>query len=398
MTMKKRFRHRVVFFLFPPFFRLFLKIKLNATAKKFKPPKGIKGPYLILSNHGLALDPFLLALSFREPIYFVASDMIFSIKYWSKLITYLVSPIPKTKYRSDMETIRDMVKVAKSGGSIGIFPEGNATFNGETLFINPSIAKLIKLLKLPVIFYHIEGGSLTKPRWSKHVHKGKVVGYVHDVWTLNHYQDLSVDDIYKGVLKNLYVNDHDLQAVNQIDYKGKDLALDIESSYFYCPSCQALNTLSSHKDTVSCTVCDFLVKYTTKGTFEAINQTFYYETTIPWYHMQNKVLREKIASLSNESVLFNDSNETILEVVRSKRKTPLGKAEICLTKETLSFTFNDHTETWQVKNVNSSVQQKNKLIFYDKETKKTYYAIANEKRNALKYVIAIDAINNKGEY
>ena len=102
-----------------------------------------------MGNHTINLDPILVALSFREPIYYVASDMLFSIPVISKILVYLVQPISKAKYKADTETVKNMIKVARSGGSIGVFPEGNRTFSGRIMYMPYSISKLIKLLKLP---------------------------------------------------------------------------------------------------------------------------------------------------------------------------------------------------------------------------------------------------------
>lgn len=395
--MKRRFRHDLVYFLLKPFFRLFVRIRFNFRPKRFKAPKGIKGPYLILSNHQLAMDPFLLALSFKGPIYYVASDMIFSIKFWSKLIVYLVNPIPKTKYRSDKETVRDMIKIVKSKGTIGIFPEGNATFSGETQHMPPSIAKLIKLLKIPVIFYHIEGGALTKPRWSHHVKRGKVIGYVHKFWTYDEYKDLSIDTINDLVKENLYVNDHALNQVKKHRFKGKKLAEDIESSYFYCPNCHSLNTIYSNDDHVCCKNCNFSVVYTPFGTFEKTQQTAFFETTVPWYKAQEEALANALDKANDHDVLFTDEKEAVYTVERSKRKTLLGEATLKLTKTHTFLEFEHETITLDNLHVLPSVQQKNKLILYDKDSKTTYYLLNHKKRNAIKYVLAINYLVEKGD-
>ena len=59
------------------------------------------------------------------------------------------------------------------------------------MYMPYSITKLIKLLKLPVLIYRIEGGYLTSPRWSKKLRRGKVRGYVYSTWTYDEYKDLS---------------------------------------------------------------------------------------------------------------------------------------------------------------------------------------------------------------
>ena len=63
-------RHRFVYFTLRPFFRAFLKMRYNYTSEKYD----ATGPVLILPNHTCTMDPVMVAMSFKKPIYFVTSD------------------------------------------------------------------------------------------------------------------------------------------------------------------------------------------------------------------------------------------------------------------------------------------------------------------------------------
>ena len=89
-------RHRVVYALLRPLLGLFVLFTFNYRAQRYKNEKKHQ-PYFILSNHNGALDPFMLAQSFRQPIYFVASDHIFRLGWISRVITWMVAPIPDRK-------------------------------------------------------------------------------------------------------------------------------------------------------------------------------------------------------------------------------------------------------------------------------------------------------------
>ena len=65
-----------------------------------------------------------------------------------------------------METIRKTKRIVQQGGSIGIFPEGNTSYSGQTVQILPATVKLIKMLKIPVIIMNIKGMYLSYPRWA----------------------------------------------------------------------------------------------------------------------------------------------------------------------------------------------------------------------------------------
>ena len=70
----------------------------------------------------------------------------------------LVGTIPKAKVIPDIETVNDIVQVVRrQKGIIGLFPEGAQSWNGSTLPLVPSTAKLLKLLKVPVVQVLIRG-------------------------------------------------------------------------------------------------------------------------------------------------------------------------------------------------------------------------------------------------
>lgn len=381
--MKKRFRHVLFYTLFRPLFRIGIWIRYRYWGKKYR-NKDVKGPYLILGNHTMNADPFMLALSFREPIYFVASDMIFTIPILSKIISYLVQPISKSKYKADTDTVKNMIRVAKSGGSIGIFPEGNRTFSGKPMTIPFSTAKLVKLLKLPVLFYRIEGGYLTSPRWSKKYRRGKVRGYVHQTWTYEDYKDLSIDEIYNHIVSGLGVNDFDMQIINPRPFKGKDKAEYIERAFFISPVTKKLGTIYSEGDYVYDTSSALKLKYNHYGLLENLGGTQYFERTTDWYNFQSKVVEEMIHS-SDDKALSVDV--VSLYELKGRKKKLLGETSLSLYKDHFSYTMNNETIIWKYDDIYPAVQYSNTFICYNKTNEQTIYFTGNERFCALKYVM-----------
>ena len=152
-----RFRHYVVRTVAYPLIKLYSTIKYGVKVEPFKQQK--KGQsYLILFNHQTAFDQFFVGFAFKGPVYYVASEDIFSMGFVSKLLRYAVAPIPIKKQTTDVHAVMTCRKVAKEGGTIAIAPEGNRTYSGKTEHINPAIVGLIKLLKLPLLLYRLEGG------------------------------------------------------------------------------------------------------------------------------------------------------------------------------------------------------------------------------------------------
>ena len=391
--MKKRFRHTFTFWLLRPFIRMFLWMKYRVKPTRFKKKAHFDGPSLIVANHALELDPFIIATSFKEPIYYVASDMIFSIPFWSFWIRYLVSPIPKTKYRSDYETIRDIKRIVKSGGSVCVFPEGNSTWHGKTMPMHPSIAKLAKLLRIPVIIYRIENGYLTKPRWGATVRRGAMRAYVHDVWSVDKVQSMSVTTLHEKLTEAL---DVDIRKTIIKPHYSKRSAEDIESAYFWCPSCHSFATIYSEGEQVRCKTCKLEARYLSDGSITA-NDDAMPNDTGSWYEQQKAALKHVIATIDQDTVLFRDEHEMVYEVERAYKKTLLGSATIQLSNQLFRVAF-DYGEgySWDVETLDISVQQKHKLIVYHRPSETTLYCINDKKRNAIKYVLGVEALKERG--
>ena len=132
---------------------------------------GMEPPYLVLSNHVTNWDPLYINCYVNEPICFVAAAPLFRNPLLKRVLDY-TGAISKTKFKNDTSTVRSMLKAKKHRRVIGIFPEGNRTWDGRTEPLVYSTAKLVKLLDIPVVIVTIRGGYLSHPRWADKHRKG----------------------------------------------------------------------------------------------------------------------------------------------------------------------------------------------------------------------------------
>ena len=150
MAKKKwmKFRHKVVRTLAYWVIYPYSVLKYGIKVEKFK-EQGNR-PYLILFNHQTAFDQFFVGMAFKGPVYYVASEDLFSMGWVSRLIKYVVAPIPIKKQTTDASAVMNCIRLAREGGTIAMAPEGNRTYDGKPVNINPAIAPLAKKLKLPI--------------------------------------------------------------------------------------------------------------------------------------------------------------------------------------------------------------------------------------------------------
>ena len=115
-----RQRHRAVIPLVHFFFGPYVRWKYHIRIEPFR-QEGSR-PYLILMNHQTGYDQFFVSLTFRQAIYYIATEDIFSMGWVSDLIRWLVAPIPIRKQTTDIKAVKDCIKVAREGGSICLAP------------------------------------------------------------------------------------------------------------------------------------------------------------------------------------------------------------------------------------------------------------------------------------
>ncbi len=363
----RRRRHALVTAIAQAILRPYSRLKYGITIEKFR-EQG-KRNYLILYNHQTAFDQFFVGMAFRGPLYYVASEDLFSLGFVSSLLRYLVAPIPINKQTTDIRAVKNCLKVAREGGSVAIAPEGNRTFSGKTEYMSPSIAFLAKKLGLPIALYHIEGGFGVHPRWSDMVRKGKMRAHVSRVIEPKEYANLSHEELYALIKEGLSINEANERAV----FKHKKRAEYIERVLYVCPHC-GLSTFESHGARFACKKCGREAEYTETT---ALRGDFDFHFLNDWYEYQTQYL----SSAMLEGELYRETAR-FSEVTLGKRKTVLEKeATVCLYADKLvvgehAFPFSEI--------MTIAVLGKNKLNIY--HGKKVYQLKGNKRFNAVKYV------------
>lgn len=261
MEIKVKKRHGAWNKIVSPFISAYLKKQFAYTFEKCD----IKPPFLVLANHTTDYDAFFIAKSFKNHLYFVMSDHVSSIPFVGKLVRHLVSPIPITKSTSDPTTVRNIMSVIKQGAPVALFPEGNKSFSGEMSEMKHSIAKLAKKLNVPVVIYNITGGYFSSPRWTKNKRKGHVHGKVKTILQPEEMKKMTDEELFGVIKENLRVSAYEVQEKEHQIFAGKNLAQNIETFLYVCPSCHSISSLHGEGNRFYCDKCDFESTYDEYG-------------------------------------------------------------------------------------------------------------------------------------
>ncbi len=261
-----------------------------------------QGPFLFLSNHVTNWDAFYLSVPIDDIISFVCSDRFFKIWPLGHILRFF-DAVPKTKNKSDLRAIRHLIDRKNRGMHIGIFPEGGRSWDGHTEPIFISTAKLIKLLKMPVVIVNIQGGNLSNPRWAESKRKGRISLRYTRVLTPEEIDELDVDQVFSRITEALEHREEEEQAKDPVPYKGRKRAESLERLLFICPECQAFDSLHSKKHDLTCNVCGYQVQYTEYGFLDLVSgNILHFDTVSRWNDWQKDELKENLLSLLGEAV------------------------------------------------------------------------------------------------
>lgn len=293
---KRRLDVRFMTALVKPFIRLKFRFSYDSF-------KDVKGPYLLLCNHVTDFDPVFMLISAGRFVRFVASEHIMRKGIATKFLTRYARLIVHTKGAgTGMRSAMEILKALRNGDSVGLFPEGNRCFNGETCFIPPVTGKLAKMAGVNVVTCRLEGGYLSQPRWGSKTRRGKVYAHLVHVYTPEEMQALSAEEAQAAIEKDLYENAYESEKTNPVAFRSCAPTEGLESALFACPSCKRFGTLSGLKNRLSC-ACGFMAEMDRFGFLHTGKGE---ELTVTALDKAQRELLRKRAEEAPEETLFTD--------------------------------------------------------------------------------------------
>jgi len=350
---------------------------------EYETSRDIKRPCVILANHQTAFDQFAVGIGFKFGINYIASDSIFRHGFQSWLMKVLTQPIPFSKGSQDASAIIKMFTVIKQGGAVGMFVSGNRSFFGEECTLKPGIGKLVKKMGVPVVIAKMRGGYNIKPRWKSRPNKGKMRAGVTRVIKPEELASFSPEQLDEIIMKEIYFNEFEWNAVEKIEFTGKYKAEFLERALFYCPECKSLESLSSKGNEFFCASCAMKVGINSIGTFDKINNAANCpDTILEWSRMQLEYIKNIDFSVYTDKPVFSDQNVRLSMPIRSKKDKHLGKGAIEFFSDKIRICDRDFPVE---KLKDMSIQSYNRLMIYMEDGEFT--VDMSEKSNAVKYMI-----------
>ena len=369
-------RHQMVFKVLMPFIHILTKVKFNY---EYDSLKEIEGPYLLLANHNMELDPVLVGEAVGKQIYFVASEHLMRKGFVTKLLMHFVKPIIHMKGRQGAKTVKQMLRELQEGHKVCIFPEGNRSFNGVTMDMEASIARVAKKAKVKLITFRIEGGYLSQPRWSTGTRRGKTRGRLINIYTPEQLSEMSDAQICEAIIADLHEDAYETQKREQVKFKGKNLALGLESTVFVCPKCGEIGKLHSEDDRFYCE-CGFSSVYDAYGYLTDTEGKVYTVTELD--EIQQKVLKERVENCDANDALFEDQ-VTMYRIGANHELISTEVGSLSAFTDRLEF----GGDTYDFKGMDGmAIYSRNALVFHHEKLEGHLEVKSDIGFNALKYL------------
>ncbi len=158
------------------FSKLFLSLKVFG---RDRVPRD--GALIIASNHVSFLDPVIVGVSAPRPVYFIARDDLFTVKFFGALIKRL-NTFPVKREGSSISTFKEAFKRLKKEQALVIFPEGTRSIDGsiEKEKARSGVGFIAAKSKCKVVPVYVDGTKEALPKKARFIKPRPVRVYFGD--------------------------------------------------------------------------------------------------------------------------------------------------------------------------------------------------------------------------
>ena len=371
-------------------------IRLGGVKVKYKTNvEKLECPAIVLCNHGSFIDFVYAGTILRKysPNFPVAR--LYFYKNASSALLRAYGCFPKSMFALDIESVRNCVKVVRSGGVLAMMPEARLSTAGEFEDIQPSTYSFIKKMAVPVYTVKISGDYFAKPKWGKGLRRGALVETELDLLiSKEELEQMNDQQICERVENALRFNEFEwLKTHPELKYRSRKIAEGLENVLHLCPKCGAYHSLVSKGRTLTCEKCGLTAEIDERYGFK---DSIPFENHLEWFRWQKERFTERIKSdpefaLTSHVVLKHSS----LDGKTSLRE--VGDGVCTLDRSGLTYTGTADGEQI-VKHF--PLNDIYRLLFGAGEDfeiyegKEIYFFVPDEKRSCIDWYMASDILKN----
>jgi ribosomal protein S27AE len=170
----------------------------------------------------------------------------------------LVGTYSRRKGANDIAALRKTIGLARSGEAIGIFPEGDRSWDGASTPIRPGAGRLARRLAedfgLPLVLARQRGNYLAHPRWAVSSRRGRwdIDFLVYDPDELGRMSESLVETLVAAAIEK---NEIKNAIAEGRSFSGEGLAEGVGRLLWRCPVCGKADAIGGRNDEIRCGRC-----------------------------------------------------------------------------------------------------------------------------------------------
>jgi len=390
----KLYFYRFILVWFQPFYKRVFKLKGVGLENL---PK--QGPYLIVANHSHLLDPFFIGAVIRRPVFQMASNEFFR-KPLMRRFMWAMGAFPRKKGFVDFKSIKYAIHLVKKGYPLAIYPEGGRNWDGETLPVLKSTAKLVKLLQVPLVTVVSKGNYKALPRWTDRKRRSPItINFSKPVQFNRTSPD---EEIIEHIQRGIFNNDN-FTEVEKI--KGKKPAEGLTRLLWRCPSCRKIDALMEKDGKyIACSQCgkewevnlDCYMRETNDQNWRPIKE--YSDLMFRESEVTPLPQDVKMPTVSDKTVFLQSGIITLYHEPKYPKLEKVGQGRLILTDKGLVF-VRENSETaitYRFENIRGRSTERNTIFQIVMDHDIARFEMTSE--SCYKWEVYYDYIRNKGGF
>lgn len=342
--------------------------------------------FILLANHSHIHDPYILGGFLNQTVHYMAN--IEGVGWVKRKVSHLVGAFNKKKGASDFKSLRQTIELLRSGSSVGIFPEGDRSWDGKTAATLPGAAAIAKKLKVPLRIARFTGNYLSGPRWAEESRQGKILIDFYTIST-EEIAKMSSEELEAKITDLISQDDIQNPLNAEVNFICKNPAAGISRILWYCPDCGGDETLSGYQDQITCNACGSTRRIDANQRIIADAQI---NTLSDWLKIQDAAMHNKISG-AEAGPLTENLKVSICEI-EGRETTEGASGKIELYTDRLVFTDSEGKQRiYEIESIEHVIDNFNLAFEFD--YKKKRLRILFEGANASKWIFFIKALKEK---
>ena len=216
---------------------------------------GLKPPYIVLGTHQSFTDFYVTPLVlFPHRANYVSE--LEGFEAYGEWLYRQIGCLGTRKFVTDINLVKNIKRCMDRKGILVLYPEARYANIGTSSKLPPSIGKLLKFLKVPVVSLNMHGNYLQSPIWNLKKRKdARLQAQITQILTPSDIASKSADEINEIVAEALTYDEYAWQEANGITLNNNDRAKGLHLPLYKCPICGVDFKMYSERNYLFCKAC-----------------------------------------------------------------------------------------------------------------------------------------------